>query len=210
MFRSLVINEMISVPETLMERRTVQEQQVRYEQRPRTVTVYKQVPRVVNVAETRMQQRTQTGYQAVPRNVVTPVTIARQGFANRVGVRQVARNIPVTVNRVATSQYNGTQSSPGLASVQTMSAPTQQVVQQVVNQQRIFNQQYTYQVPVTRYQIRQVIDDRPIAQTVNIPVTVQVPRQQVRTRQVNTIADSASEYRNETSPRPANAERGLC
>lgn len=181
---------MISVPETVMERRTVQKQQVRYEQQPRTVTVYEQVPRVVNVnetetvnvAETRMQQRTQTGYQAVPRNVVTPVTVAVQGFANRVGVRQVARNIPVTVNRVVASQYNCTQSSPGLTSVQTMSAPTQQVAQQAVNQQRIFNQQYTYQVPVTRYQ----------------------------TWQVNTIADSASGFRNETSPRPANAERGLC
>ncbi|MFT5095807.1 MAG: hypothetical protein ACI93T_004666, partial [Porticoccaceae bacterium] len=54
-----------------MEKRTVQEQQVRYEQRPKTVTVYDQVPQTVNVnetvtvmtQETRMQQRTQTGYQ---------------------------------------------------------------------------------------------------------------------------------------------------
>ena len=195
-FRSQVINETVSVPETLMEKRTVQEQRVRYEQRPKTVTVYEQVPRVVNVnetvtvnvAETRMQQRTQTGYQAVPRNVVTPVTVNVQGFENRVGIRQVAQNVPVTINRVVTSQCNCTQSSPGLASVQTASAPTQRVVQQVVNQQRIFNQQYTYQVPVTRqqtrYQTSQVIDYRPVTQTVNVPVTVNVPRQQVRTRQV--------------------------
>jgi len=37
-----------------------------------------------------------------------------------------------------------------------------------------------------------------------------VQEEQVRTWQVNTIADSASGFRNETSPRPANAERGLC
>jgi hypothetical protein len=195
-FRNQVVTETISVPETFMEKRTVQEQQVRYEQRPKTVTVYEQVPQVVNVnetvmvnvPETRMQQRTQTGYQAVPRNVVTPVTVNVQGFENRVGIRQVAQNVPVTINRVVTSQCNCTQSSPGLASVQTMSAPTQRVVQQTVNQQRIFNQQYTYQVPVTRqqtqYQTSQVIDYQPVTQTVKVPVTVQVPRQQVRTRQV--------------------------
>jgi len=123
-FRSLVINDMISVPETLMERRTVQEQQVRYEQQPGTVMVYKQVPRVVNVAETRMQQRTLIGDLAVPRNVVTPVTVVVQGFANRVGVRHVARNNLVTVNRVVTSQFTGTQSSPDLVPVQTNSAPS--------------------------------------------------------------------------------------
>jgi hypothetical protein len=47
-----------------------------------------------------------------------------------------------------------------------------------------------------------------------VPETVKkrrtVQEQQVRTWQVNTIADSASGFRNETSPRPANAERGLC
>lgn len=195
-FREQVVTETISVPETVLEKRTVQEQQIRYEQRPKTVTVYEQVPQTVNVnetvtvmtQETRVQQVTQTGYQAVTRNVVTPVTVNVQGFENLVGIRQVAQNVPVTVNRVVTSQCNCTQSSPGLASVQTMSAPTQRVVQQVVNQQRIFNQQYTYQVPVTRqqtqYQTRQVVDYQPVAQTVNVPVTVQVPQQQVRTRQV--------------------------
>jgi len=35
-------------------------------------------------------------------------------------------------------------------------------------------------------------------------------RRTVQEEQVNTIADSASGFRNETSPRPANAERGLC
>ena len=195
-FRTETVEETISVPETVMEKRTIQEQQIRYEQRPKTVTVYDQVPQVVNVnetvtvmtQETRMQQVTQTGYQAVTRNVVTPVTVAVQGVENRVGIRQIAQNVPVTVNRVVTSQCACTQSSPGLASVQTMAQPTQQIVQQVVNQQRIFNQQYTYQVPVTRhqtqYQTRQVVDYQPVAQTVNVPVAVQVPRQQVRTRQV--------------------------
>lgn len=195
-FRQQVINETVSVPETVMEKRTVQEQQIRYEQRPKTVTVYEQVPQTVNVnetvtvmtQETRLQQRTQTGFQAVTRNVVTPVTVNVQGFENRVGIRQVAQNVPVTVNRVITSQCNCTQSSPGMASIQQTSAPTQRVVQQVVNQQRIFNQQYTYQVPVTRqqirYQTRQVVDYKPVSQTVNVPVAVQVPRQQVRTRQV--------------------------
>jgi hypothetical protein len=195
-FRQQVINETVSVPETVMEKRTVQEQQVRYEQRAKTVTVYDQIPQTVNVnetvtvmtQETRMQQRTQTGYQAVTRNVVTPVTVNVRGFENRVGIRQVAQNVPVTVNRVITSQCNCTQSSPGMASIQQASAPTQRIVQQVVNQQRIFNQQYTYQVPVTRqqtrYQTRQVVDYKPVSQTVNVPVAVQVPRQQVRTRQV--------------------------
>jgi hypothetical protein len=194
--RQQVINETVSVPETVMEKRTIQEQWVRYEQRPKTVTVYDQVPRVVNVSETvtvmtqetRMQQRMQTGYQAVTRNVVTPVTVAVRGVENRVGIQQVARNVPVTVNWVATSQCACTQSTPGMASVQSMAAPTQRIVQQVVNQQRIFNQQYTYQVPVTRqqtqYQTRQVVDYKPVSQTVNVPVAVQVPRQQVRTRQV--------------------------
>jgi len=184
------------VPETVMVKRTIQEQQVRYEQRPKTVTVYEQVPRVVNVnetvtvmtQETQMQQMTRTGYQAVTRNVVTPVTVAVQGVENRIGIRQVSRNVPVTVNRVVNSQCACTKSSPGMASVQSMSQPTQQVVQQVVNQQRIFNQQYTYQVPVTRqqtqYQTRQVVDYKPVSQTVNVPVAVNVPRQQVRTRQV--------------------------
>ena len=124
-FRQQVINETVSVPETVMEKRTVQEQQVRYEQRPKTVTVYEQVPQTVNVnetvtvmtQETRMQQRTQTGYQAVARNVVTPVTVNVQGFENRVGIRQVAQNVPVTVNRVVTTQCNCTQSSPGMASI---------------------------------------------------------------------------------------------
>jgi hypothetical protein len=191
-----VINETVLVPETVMEKRTVQEQQIRYEQRPKTVTVYDQVPRVVNVnetvtvmtQETRMQQVTRTGYQAVTRNVVTPVTVAVRGVEYRVGFRQVARNVPVTVNRVVTSQCACTQSTPGMSSVQTMAAPTQRIVQQVVNQQRIFNQRFTYQVPVTRqqtqYQTRQVVDYKPVSQTVNVPVTVQVPRQQVRTRQV--------------------------
>lgn len=195
-YRVQVINETVSVPETFMEKRKVQEQQIRYEQRPRTVTVYEQVPQTVNVnetvtvmtQETRMQQTTQTGYQAVTRNVVTPVTVNVQGFENRVGIRQVAQNVPVTVNRVITSQCNCTQSSPGMASVQQMSVPTQRIVQQVVNQQQVFNQQYTYQVPVTRqqtqYQTRQVVDYQPVSQTVNVPVTVQVPCQQVRTRQV--------------------------
>jgi hypothetical protein len=195
-FREQIVTEIISVPETVMEKRTIEEQQIRYEQRPRTVTVYDQVPQTVNVnetvtvmtQETRMQQVTQTGYQAVPRNVVTPVTVAVQGFENRVGIRQVAQNVPVTVNRVVTSQCACTQSSPGMASVQAMSQPAQQIVQQVVNQQRIFNQQYTYQVPVTRqqvqYQTQQVVDYRPVSQTVNVPVAVQVPRQQVQTRQV--------------------------
>jgi len=195
-FRQQVVTETISVPETVMEKRTIQEQQLRYEQRPKTVTVYDQVPQTVNVnetvtvmtQETRMQPVTQTAYQAVPRNVVTPVTVAVQGFENRVGIRQVAQNVPVTVNQVVTSHCACTQSSPGTGAVQTMSVPTQRVVQQVVNQQRIFNQQYTYQVPVTRqqvqYQTQQVVDYRPVAQTVNVPVAVQVPRQQVQTRQV--------------------------
>lgn len=195
-FCEQVINETVLVPETVMEKRTVQEQQIRYEQRPKTVTVYDQVPRVVNVnetvtvmtQETRMQQVTRTGYQAVTRNVVTPVTVAVRGVEYRVGFRQVARNVPVTVNRVVTSQCACTQSTPGMSSVQTMAAPTQRIVQQVVNQQRIFNQRFTYQVPVTRqqtqYQTRQVVDYKPVSQTVNVPVTVQVPRQQVRTRQV--------------------------
>lgn len=195
-FRTEVIEETISVPETVLEKRTVQEQQIRYEQRPKTVTVYEQVPEVVNVnemvtvmtQETRMQPVTKTGYQAVARNVVTPVTVAVPAVENRIGIRKVAQNVPVTVNRLVTSQCVCTKSSPGLAPVQTVSQPTYQVVQQVVNQQRVFNQRYTYQVPVTRhqtqYQTRQVIDYQPVQQTVNVPVAVQVPRQQLRTRQV--------------------------
>lgn len=220
-FRQQVINETVSVPQTVMEKRTVQEQKIRYEQRPKTVTVYEQVPQTVNInetvtvmtQETRMQPQTRTGYQAVTRNVVTPVTVNVQGVENRVGIRQVARNVPVTVNRVVTTQCNCTQSSPGMASIQTASAPTQRIVQQVINQQRIFNQQYTYQVPVTRqqtqYQTRQVVDYKPVAQTVNVPVTVQVPRQQVRTRQVTqmqTVPRQVTTYETVAVPYTATRE----
>jgi len=194
--REETITETICVPETVMEQRTIQEQRVRYEQRPRTVTVYDQVPRVVNVndtvtvmtQETRMQPVTKTGYQAVTRNVVTPVTVAVPGVENRIGIRQMVQTVPVTVQRVVTTQCVCTQTSPGMAPVQIPCPPTQRIVQQVVNQQRVFNQQYTYQVPVTRqqiqYQTRQIVDYKPVTQTVNVPVAVQVPRQQLRTRQV--------------------------
>lgn len=195
-FRTETVEETISVPETVMEKRTIHEQQIRYEQRPRTVTVYDQIPEVVNVnetvtvmtQETRLQPVTRTGYQAVARNVVTPVTVAVQGFESRVGIRQVAQNVPVAVNRVVSSQCVCTQSSPGLAPVQTAAPATHRIVQQIVHQPRVFNQQYTYQVPVvrhqTQYQTRQVVAYQPVQQTVNVPVAVQVPRQQVRTRQV--------------------------
>lgn len=214
-FREQVVTETISVPETVMELRTIQEQQVRYERRPKTVTVYDQVPRVVNVnetvtvmaQETRMQAVTRTGYQAVTRNVVTPVTVAVPGVENRVGVRQVVQTVPVTVQRVVTTQCVCTQTSPGMAPVQIPCPPTQRTVQQVVNQQRVFNQQYTYQVPVTRqqtqYQTRQVIDYQPVPRTVNVPVTVQVPRQQVRTRQVTqmtTVPRQVVTYENVAVP----------
>lgn len=195
-FEEQIIEEMISVPETVMQKQTIQEQHVRYEQRPRTVTVYEQVPEVVNVNETvtvmtqqvRLQPVTRTGYQAVTQNVVRPVTVAVQGVENRVGIRQVVANVPVAVRRAVTQQCACTQSTPGMAPVQTLSQPTQRLVQTVENRQQVFNQQYTYQVPVTRnvtqYQTHQVTSYRPVQQTVNVPVAVQVPTQQVRTRQV--------------------------
>jgi hypothetical protein len=184
------------VPKTVMEKRTVQRQETKYEQRQRTRTVVEQVPETVDqqyvetvmVNQTFYQPTTRNVQQPVYRNVVRPVQVAVQGVQNRVGTRQVTRTVPVRVQRAVTTQCACTQSSPGVASVQSARAPVTQMVESVVNQQVLVNESFNYQVPVTQYvtqyRTQRVLGYQTVQQTVNVPVTRQVPQQVTRTRQV--------------------------
>ena len=184
------------VPKTVMEKRTVQRQVTKYEQRQRTRTVVEQVPETVDqqyvetvmVNQTFYQPTTQTVQRPVYRDVVRPVQVAVQGVQNRVGTRQVVRTVPVRVQRAVTTQCACTQSSPGLATVQSARAPVTRMVESVVNQQVLVNEAFTYQVPVTQhvtqYRTQRVLSYQTVQHTVNVPVTRQVPQQVVRTRQV--------------------------
>lgn len=195
-YREEVIEETKMVPKTVMEKRTVTRQETRYEPRERRRTVMESVPETVNqqyvetvmVNQTVMQPVTQTVQQAVYQNVVRPVQVAVNGVQNRVGTRQVVRNMPVRVQRAVTTQCNCTQSGAGGVTLQSAQRPVTQMVQAVENRQVVVNEQFNYQVPVrqmvTQYQTQRVLSYRPVQQTVNVPVTRQVPQQVVRTRQV--------------------------
>ena len=195
-FQQQVIRETVMVPQTVMERQTVAQQEVQYQQRQQTVTVYDRVPQVVNVqqtqtvmtTETRLQPQTTTGYEAFYRTEQRQIQVPVQKLESRIGVRQVAKMVPTRVQKVVTTQCNCTHSSPGMQTVQTAGKETQSIVEVVENRQTLVNEQYTYQVPVMAYEIRtqdyKVLDYRPTQQTVNVPVQVQVPKQQVSTQQV--------------------------
>lgn len=195
-YRDEVIEETRMVPRTVMQKRPIQRQETKYEQRQRTRTVVDQVPQTVNqqyadtvmVNQTFYQPTTRNVQQQVYRDVVRPVRVAVQGVQNRTGVRQVVRTVPTQVQRAVTTQCACTQSSPGAASVQSAQAPVTRMVQSIENRQVVVNQAYTYQVPVTQYvtqyQTQRVLGYQTVQQTVNVPVTRQVPQQVTRTRQV--------------------------
>ena len=191
-----IVRQQIMVPQTTTEKRTVLEQQIQYQSRPQTVTVYETVPHVVNVCrtetvmttETRLQAQTQTINQPVYRDIVEPVRVAVQGVENRVGTRQVLRTVPVRVQVPVTKQCQCVTTVPGMAAQTMYSQPVTHFVEQIQYQQQLCNEQFTYQVPVTQYQTQQqtrrVLEYQQVQQTVHVPVQVQVPRQQVRTEQV--------------------------
>ncbi len=195
-YREEVIEETRMVPKTVMEKRTVQRQETKYEKRQRTRTVVEQVPETVNqqyvetvmINQTFYQPTTQNVQQPVYHDVVRPVQVAVRGVQNRVGTRQVVATVPVRVQRAVTTQCACTKSSPGAATVQSAQAPVTQMVESVVNRQVLVNQSYTYQVPVTQYvtqlQRKRVLGYQTVQQTVNVPVTRQVPQRVTRTRQV--------------------------
>jgi hypothetical protein len=166
------------------------------QQQQRTTTVYDTVPEMVDVKrnvtvmQTRqvMQLQTRTVLRPVQRTITEQVAVPVQVMETRVGIRQVAVNVPVRVQRRVTTQCNCTQSSPGLPSRTIRGQPVVQLVEEIVNQQRWVNQQFQVQVPVTRYvnqqRTRQVTQMQAVQQTVQVPVTVQIPQTRVQTDQV--------------------------
>ena len=183
--RREIVERTIWVPQVTTERRTIQQQQMQ-----RMKTVYDVVPQTVNVnrSVTVLQTRTQTVMRAVPQTVTEQVVVPVQTTETRLATRQVAVMVPVRVQRRVTTQCNCTQSSPGMPTTTTQGQPTIRVIEQIVNQQRLVNQQYRVQVPVTRYvtqtRSRQVNQMQPFQQTTQVPVTIQVPQQQTQTDQV--------------------------
>jgi hypothetical protein len=194
--RREIVERTIWVPQVTTERRTIRQQQMQPQQQQRTTTVYDSVPETVNVNRTVtvmqrrqvMQSQTQTVMRPFQRTITEQFAVPVQSMETRVATRQVAVMVPVRVQRRVTTQCNCTQSSPGLPSQTTQGQPVVRMVEQIVNQQRMVNQQFQVQVPVTRYvnqqRSRQVTEMRAVQQAVQVPVTIQVPQQQTRTDQV--------------------------
>lgn len=217
-----VIHEQIMVPRTTHEKRTIVEQKVEYQNRPRTVTVTESVPFVTNVqrsetvmtTETRLQPQTQVYTQPVYRDIVEPVTVPVQGVQSRVGVRPVLRTVAVRVQVPATKQCQCTTTIPGYAQHTTCGPPVTQLVEQIQYRQQWCNEQFTYQVPVTYYQTqhrtRRVVQYQQVQRTVNVPVEVQVPRQRVWTEQVTQIRQVPKQIvQNETVAVPVTVRREI-
>lgn len=157
-----------------------------------TATVWQARPMVVNVSQVQTvmttqwqyQQQTRTVMQPVARTVMTPVSVPVQGYETHTAVQQVVENVPVRVQRAVISNCQCTQQIAGFAPTVSSSQPVTQYVTTIENRPQVVNQQVSYQVPVTRYatqyQPQQVVDYRPVQQTVHVPVAVQVPVQQIR------------------------------
>jgi hypothetical protein len=220
--RTQIVRQRIMVPQTTTEKRTVLQQQIQYQNRPQTVTVFETVPHVVNVnrietvmtTETRLQPQTQTFNQPVYRDIVEPVSVAVQGVENRVGTRQVLRTVPVRVQVPVTKQCQCVTTVPGMAAQTSYSQPVTQFVEQIQYQQQLCNEQFTYQVPVTQYQTqhrtRRVVEYQQVQQTVNVPVQVQVPQQRVRTEQVTQYRRVARQVvQNQTVAVPVTVRREI-
>lgn len=161
-----------------------------------TQTVYQAVPRVSEVDRVETVLTTQTRYetyektvmQPVYRTVAVPVTVPVQTLETMVGTRRILQNVAVRVQRPVTSQCQCVQSAPGMVSTVSASVPVTQMVEAVEYRPVWVDQQYTFQAPVTnyvtRYQARHVLEYQPVVQTMQVPVTVQVPVQQVRRERV--------------------------
>jgi hypothetical protein len=159
-------------------------------------TVYQIVPRVTEVDrvetvmtnQVRYETYQQTVMQPVYRTMSVPVTVPVQTLETMVGTRRVLQNVAVRVQRPVTTQCQCVQTGYGGVATYSVGAPMTQMVETVENRQVWVDQQYTFQTPVTnyvtQYQARQVLDYQPTVQTMQVPVTVQVPVQQMRREQV--------------------------
>ena len=161
-------------------------------------TVYQAVPKVtevdrvetVMVNQVRYETYQKTVMQPVYRTMSVPVTVPVQTMETMVGTRRVLQNVAVRVQRPVTTQCQCVQTGLGGPATYSAGAPVTQMVETVENRQVWVDQQYTFQAPVTnyvtQYQARQVLDHQPTVQTMQVPVTVQVPVQQTRKEQVVT------------------------
>lgn len=161
-------------------------------------TVYQAVPRVTEVDRVETVMTNQVRYetyqktvmQPVYRTMSVPVTVPVQRMETMVGTRRVLQNVAVRVQRPVTTQCQCVQTGVGGLSTYSAGTPVTQMVETVENRQVWADQQYTFQAPVTnyvtQYQARQVLDYQPTVQTMQVPVTVQVPVQRTRREQVVT------------------------
>lgn len=192
--RAYVREHTVLVPQIVVHRKRIQVQEVQMQVRDKFVTVYDQVPEVVNVTtqetvmtqELRMQPVTQTYMQAVPRDVIQNIFVPVQAVENRVTTRHVVRNLCVRVRKQIVSQQMVLVPTNG-GMMQQVCQPVTQDIEVMEYRPYLVTEQCVCAVPVTRMQAqqqrRQVIDYRPVQQTVNVPVTVTVPRVQPRTQQ---------------------------
>ncbi|MBI1311530.1 hypothetical protein GC176_09500 [bacterium] len=161
-------------------------------------TVYQAVPRVSEVdrvetvmtSQVRYETYQKTVMQPIYRNIPIAVSVPVQTTETMVGTQRVLQNVPVRVQRPVTTQCQCVQNGLGVTSAFAAGAPVTQMVESVENRQVWVDQQYTFQAPVTnyvtQYQTRQVLDYQPTTQTMQVPVTVQVPVQRTRKEQVVT------------------------
>ncbi len=194
--RAYVREHTVWVPQIVVHRKRIQVQDVQIQQRDKYVTVYDQVPEVVNVTtqetvmtqEVRLQPVTQTYMQAVPRDVIQNIFVPVQAVENRIMTRQVVKNLCVRVRKQIVSQQVVLVPTNGGSAMQQVCQPVVQDVEVMEYRPYLVTEQCVCAVPVTRMQAqpqrRQVIDYRAVQQTVNAPVTVTVPRVQPRTQQV--------------------------
>ncbi len=161
-------------------------------------TIYQAVPKVtdvdrvetVMVNQVRYETYQKTVMQPVYRTMSVPVTVPVQTLETMIGTRRVLQNVAVRVQRPVTTQCQCVQTGLGGISTYSAGTPVTQMVETVENRQVWVDQQYTFQAPVTnfvtQYQTQQVLDHQPTVQTIQVPVTVQVPVQQTRKEQVVT------------------------
>ncbi len=159
-------------------------------------TVYQAVPRVSEVDRVETVMTTQTRYETYEKTVMQPVyrtmavevTVPVRTMETMVGTRRVLQNVPVRVQRPVTSQCQYVQPSPCRGATVTTCAPVTPMVEAVEYRPVWVDQQYTFQAPVTnyvtQYQNRQVLEYQPTVQTLQVPVTVQVPVQRIRKERV--------------------------
>ncbi len=192
-----MIEQTIMVPQVVRQRQRIQVQELQMQERAKVVTVYDQVPEVVNVAvqetvmatETRLQPQTTTRMQAVAREVQTTVNVPVQQIENRTMDRAVTKNQTVRVAKDVTTYQVLRTWVPGQGYVaQRIGEPvTQRVIQDEVRPTAC-TERCVVPTAVTRMEQRvvkqQVVEYQPVTETVNVPIAVSVPRTQVRQQQV--------------------------